>query len=317
VAHWETTVENENCWTEADLRRAVRDWKVRLESEGRTDGTIRTYLRDASAFIAFLASSDHTGRPRAPEQAATARVRYRQARPRSAPISVPPALQNLFERWDATGRPRQGAMIWPRRRYEEMLPDHLTVLDSVPDCLDRDRLRAIGARAHESEELAVVALAAIVVWGKGNGGLGPFHLHAMLTGRPDSAARIHATALTLHADGPIAAYRRLGSDCALERLGTSFGTKFLAFCQPAGQGPVALIHDDLVRKWLGENGRPDLMATYYSVSTYEAYLVQIAGWAASLGTEPEVVEYLVFEEMSRRKGNQWVELPRCNGGPAE
>ena len=88
----------------------------------------------------------------------------------------------------------QGAMFWPRERYEDMLPDHLSVLDSVPDCLDRDRLRALGARAHESEELAVIALAAIVVWGKGNGGLGPFHLHAMLTGRPDAAARIHATA---------------------------------------------------------------------------------------------------------------------------
>lgn len=304
---------NERCWTEADLRRAVRDWKVRLESEGRTDGTIRTYLRDASAFITFLASSDHKSRPRATEPATTARVHHRQARPRSAPIPVPPALQDLFKRWDAKGRPLQGAMVWPRKRYEDMLPDHLSVLDSVPDCLDRDRLRALGARAHESEELAVIALTAIVVWGKGNGGLGPFHLHAMLTGRPDAAARIYATAMTLHADGPIAAYRRLDGDCALDRLGTSFGTKFLAFCQPAGQEPVALIHDGLVRKWLGENGRPDLMAAYYSVSTYEAYLVQMAAWAASLGTEPEVVEYLVFEEMSRRKGNQWVELPPCNG----
>lgn len=303
----------EKCWTEADLRQAVRAWKVGLESAGRTDGTIRTYLRDANAFIAFLASSDQAGRPSAAEPAATARVRHRQPRLRSSPIPVPPALQDLFERWDARRGPVQGAMLWPRERYEVMLPDHLTVLDSVPDCLDRNRLRALGARAHESQELAVVALAAIVVWGKGNGGLGPFHLHAMLTGRPDAAARIHATAMTLHADGPVAAYRRLGGDCALERLGTSFGTKFLAFCQPAGQEPIALIHDDLVREWLGENGRPDLMAAYYSVTTYEAYLVQMAAWAASLGTEPEVVEYLVFEEMSRRKGNQWVDLARCNG----
>lgn len=310
-------MENEKSWTEPDLRHAVRDWKVRLESEGRTDGTIRTYLRDASAFITFLATSDQAGRPRAADPATTARVRHRQPRPRSARIPVPPALQNLFERWDVRGRPVQGAMLWPRERYEDMLPDHLSVLDSVPDCLDRDRLRALGERAHESQELAVIALAAIVVWGKGNGGLGPFHLHAMLTSRPDAAARIHATALTLHADGPIAAYRRLGGDCALERLGTSFGTKFLAFCQPAGQEPVALMHDDLVREWLGENGRPDLMASYYSVSTYEAYLVQVGAWAASLGTEAEVVEYVMFEEMSRRKGNQWVELPRCNGAKEE
>jgi hypothetical protein len=304
-------VGNEKCWTEADLRRAVREWRVRLESEGRTDGTIRTYVRDASAFTTFLASSEDKGSQRAAKPATTARVRSRRARSRSAPIAVPPALEKLFERWNVRGRAPQGAMLWPRERYEEMLPDHLTVLDSVPDCLDRDRLRALGARAHESADLAVVALAAIVVWGKGKGGLGPFHLHAMLTGRPDAAARIHATAMTLHADGPVAAYRRLAGDCALERLGTSFGTKFLAFCQLADQDPVALIHDDLVREWLGENGRPDLMAAYYSVSTYEAYLVQMAAWAASLGTEPEVVEYLVFEDRSRRKGNQWVDLPPC------
>jgi hypothetical protein len=311
VAHWETTVGNDKCWTEADLRRAVRDWKVRLESEGRTDGTIRTYLRDASAFITFLASSDHQGRPHAAERATTARVRHRQARTRSAPIPVPLALQNLFERWDAKGRPLQGAMLWPRKRYEDKLPAHLSVLDAVPGCLDRNRLRAFGARAHESEELALIALAAIVVWGKGDSHLGPFHLHAMLTGRSDAASRIHKVARTLCDDGPIAAYRRLGGDCSLERLGTSFGTKFLAFCQPVDQERVALIHDDLVREWLVENGRPDLQAAYYSVPTYEAYLEQMAAWAASLGANPEVVEYLVFDEMSRRKGNQWVELPPC------
>jgi hypothetical protein len=27
MAHWEMTVENEKCWTDADLRRAVRDWE--------------------------------------------------------------------------------------------------------------------------------------------------------------------------------------------------------------------------------------------------------------------------------------------------
>jgi hypothetical protein len=63
-------VGNETSWTEADLRRAVRDWKARLESEGRTDGTIRTYLRDASAYITFLASSDD----KVPRKCGAARV---------------------------------------------------------------------------------------------------------------------------------------------------------------------------------------------------------------------------------------------------
>jgi hypothetical protein len=138
-----------------------------------------TALWNICATPAFLAKttdgSNHPeGRPLAAEPATTARVRHRQARPRSAPIRLPPDLKNLFERWDARGRPVQGAMLWPRERYEDMLPDHLSVLDSVPDCLDRDRLRALGARAHESQELAVIALAAIVVWGKGNGGLARF-----------------------------------------------------------------------------------------------------------------------------------------------
>lgn len=302
---------SEKCWTEAELRRAIGDWRIHLNREGRTDGTIRTYIRDANAFASFLASSD-VG-PRASDPATSAPSRFHRARERSAPIPLPPTLRGLFEQWDAKGRPLQGAMIWPRERYEAMLPEHRRVLDDVPDCLDREHLRAFGARAHESEERALIALVAIVVWGKGDGGLGPYHLRAMLTGRPDAAARIHAAARTLQADGPIAAYRRLGGDCSLERLGTSFGTKFLAFCRSAGQEPVALIHDDLVREWLGENGRPDLVASYYSAATYEAYLAQMATWAGALGTSPEIVEYLVFDEMSRRKGNQWVELPPCGG----
>lgn len=198
-------------------------------------------------------------------------------------------------------------MHWPRERYEAWLSHHKWFLDAVPDCLDRERLRAIGGRAHESEERASVALIAIVVWGKGGGHLGPFHLHAMLTGREDAASRLHTAAQALRADGPIKAYELLASRSSLERLGTSFATKFLAFCQPSGQEPVALIHDDLIRDWLGENGRADLRASYYSLPTYEAYLEQMAEWAASMDTKPEIVEYLVFDEMSRRKRNQWVD----------
>ena len=44
----------EKCWTEADLQHAVRAWKVGLESAGRSDGTIRTYLRDVADHVTRL-----------------------------------------------------------------------------------------------------------------------------------------------------------------------------------------------------------------------------------------------------------------------
>lgn len=122
---------------------------------------------------------------------------------------------------------------------------------------------------------------------------------------PRAPELLHAAALTLAEDGPVAAYGRLAHDCRMKYFGPAFGTKYLAFCQPAGQPLVALIHDGLVLSWLARHGRPDLVSTGWSERTYEAYLAQIHAWAAELGCDADTVEYLIFQSEADRRGNQW------------
>ena len=106
-------------------------------------------------------------------------------------------------------------------------------------------------------------------------------------------------------EGALPAYRHLAGDYRIPGLGPAFGTKYIAFCQPGGHRPAALIHDELVSTWLATNARPDLSSTAWSVAIYEAYLDQVHRWADELEIDPEVVEYLIFQSMADERGSQW------------
>lgn len=123
---------------------------------------------------------------------------------------------------------------------------------------------------------------------------------------PSAGEKLKAVALTVCVEGAIAAYQSLGGANHVGGLGPAFGTKYLAFGQPEGAEPVALIHDELVTAWLEANGRPDLRAAGWEPEVYRSYLDQMHVWARDLGVSPETVEYLIFQaEAARRPGNQW------------
>ena len=327
-------------------------WEKRLAEQGKTELTIKTYIRDASAYLddltgkatprgrspvgadgrkrkstAEVAAPTSGSRPMAdarrrsvthgprahPTMPRRPRANRGQRRLVAGPIPAPKALRELYRLWVHGGRRPQGAIRWPRDRWVSMLPEHESFLtDTLADCLDRASVRRIARSAAQGEEQAVHALLAVLAWGMGDVGNGPWRGYTMLTCRPDAAACLREVAATLNADGPVAAYARLKGDCRLEFLGPSFGTKYLALCQASGAEPVALIHDDLIRGWLKANGRADLAASYYSVPVYRAYLAQMQAWADDLGADPETVEYVIFQAESAAHGNQWSRLGDCS-----
>jgi Putative 8-oxoguanine DNA glycosylase OGG-like protein len=324
-------------WTEDQLRRAVRRWEKRLAEQGKTELTIRTYIRDANAYLddltgnatlrgrSSLAAGTRNCKPatklaaaKSGSRSTTVSAHRRSGRPLGArrpmagPIPTPRTLHELYRLWVDGGRKSQRAIRWPRERWVAMLPEHEPFLvDALPDCLDRASVRRISRDAARGEEQAVHALLAVLAWGMGDVGTGPWRGYTMLSCRPDAAACLREVAATLHTDGPVAAYKRLKGDCRLDFLGPSFGTKYLALAQASGASPVALIHDDLIRDWLRVNGRADLVVSYYSVPVYEAYLAQMQAWADELGTDPETVEYVIFQAESGARGNQWSRLGDC------
>jgi len=126
---------------------------------------------------------------------------------------------------------------------------------------------------------------------------------------PDAGGRLLLAAQTLAQDGPIAAYRRLHhrGDCHINRLGESFATKFLHFCQPDGQPFRALILDSLVNQWFVENAGIAFSTGRGSAANYDTYLRAMHGWAEQLGCSAEDVEYSVFRKMATERGSGWGE----------
>jgi hypothetical protein len=220
-------------------------------------------------------------------------------------VPTPATLRKLVDDWKNGGRPAQMAMPWPRDRWEAAFPGHKKVLRALPAEIDRVAVRSVCAKAGVNEKAAQQALLVTLVWGYGWVGYGPQRADAMLLA-PDAAGRLRAVAKIAANEGAIAAYCSLGHENRIKGLGPSFGTKFIAFCQPDGTLPTALIHDALVTAWLEANGRTDLRAANWAPRKYEAYLDQVHAWARELGVTPETVEYLIFQdEADKRPGNQW------------
>jgi hypothetical protein len=220
--------------------------------------------------------------------------------------SIPPPddLRILAETWIKEGRPAQPGIRWPRTRWETWFPNQRELFRSLPVLLDRPAVRRVAATAADGEGASERAFLAAMVWGFGRVGYGPHRTNNMLR-PPETPTKLLAVARSVRNDGAVMGYKRLSGDCRIPGLGPAFGTKFLAFCQPSGAKPAALIHDDLVASWLGQHSRPDLGATTWSPPVYEAYLEQMHAWADALELKPEAVEYLIFQSMSDASGNQW------------
>ena len=292
-------------WDEEQLQSALRRWEQDLVADGRTRGTVATYVRDARAFISYLVG--HSGGRRPDTGAArplttAARV---ERHPATRLIPAPTDLVQLGREWRLAGSPAQRGIKWPRERWVAAFPEHASVLRDLPQRLDRSAVRIVAQNAAESPQSAVEAFLVTCCWGFGTVGYGPHRVRRILEGTRGAAERLHVVAQSLATNGPVSAYGHLAGDCRLVQLGPAFGTKFLTFCQPGQQQPTALIHDDLVSSWLARHGRPDLGSVAWSEAVYDAYLAQMHAWAGELGLSAEAVEYVVFQAEADQRGNQW------------
>ncbi len=219
--------------------------------------------------------------------------------------ATPPAgLLPLLLRWDERGRPRQPGIPWPRARWVEKFPSRAPMLEALPSILDRSTLRSACEAARETPDAAVDAFIAVLAWGYGRNGLGPWRAEqALMT--PNAGAYLHEAAVTSAREGAVAGYASLAQHShRLPRFGPAFGTKFLAFCSADHDKP-ALILDRLVSEWIARNTRIALDPGRWSVPTYQRYLAVMYRWADALGYPAEAIELCIFSSESIRRGNQW------------
>jgi hypothetical protein len=195
---------------------------------------------------------------------------------------------------------------WDRDRWLTWLPEHHNVFRALPRALDRAALRHACADAAIDEASATQALVTVTIWGYVNANYGPSRTAAMLR-TPHAGHRLLVAAQTLKTQGALAAYARLSDEGGshLDGLGPAFATKFMYFCQPVDQAPIALILDRLVSKWLAQNVGIWLPSGGRSRAVYAEYVRLIHAWASELGCAADDVECCIFRDSAAAEGNTW------------
>ena len=185
-------------------------------------------------------------------------------------------------------------------------PAHVPVLTVLPDRLSRPLVRHACRNAAGTPAAALDAFIAVMAWGYGRVGYGPFRVRRVLASIPDSGERLQAAAGELARGGPTAAYALLGDGGVprLPGLGPVFGTKFLYFCSPPG-ARTALILDRLVAAWLRTYTGLRLNEARWSAPTYQRYLEVMSRWAAETAVTADELEACVFQAQARGTGSQW------------
>jgi 8-oxoguanine DNA glycosylase-like protein len=170
----------------------------------------------------------------------------------------------------------------------------------------RTAVRQACVRASVSLADAESSFLAVMAWGYGRVGYGPFRVRRVLDAAPNAGVQLQAAAGAAAEGRPVEAYACLGDHGAarLPYLGPAFGTKFLYFCSSTGRRS-ALILDRLVARWLRENVGLAFNEVRWSVSTYTRYLATMVGWAGVLARAADQLEVCIFSAQARLGDTQW------------
>lgn len=219
--------------------------------------------------------------------------------------AVPYMVRDVVNRWRQSGCPRQQGIVWPRRRWIAAFPQHRHYLEALPDLLAREDVRGTSRCAAEGGVATEQAILAVMAWGYGNVGYGPWRTGRILQINAVATSRLAEVAATLASEGAVVAYQLLANSDRLKGLGPAFGTKYLFFCPQLSSDRPALILDRLVASWIRDYSDLDVNEVLWSTRTYQRYLEQMWAWAEVLDVSPDVLEERIFVDEARELGNQW------------
>jgi len=185
------------------------------------------------------------------------------------------------------------------------MPEHADYLNSLPNPLSRHEVAAQFVGADQTEDAAVRAFLASMVWGHGRNGYGAFRTAGVLEATDHAGARLLETMQVARAGGGAAGFDHLARH-RLKGLGVAFATKYLYFClADSDTVPPAPILDAVVSDWLAMHAgwRPKLK---WKVEDYRRYCDLVSAWSTQLQEPSATVEYLMFAS-GMRIANQWAD----------
>ena len=157
-----------------------------------------------------------------------ARPVHRGSRERSSRLFLVASgpMREVVDAWRAAGSPSQLGIDWSRQHWIATFPSHAATLAALPDRLDRAAVRRASVHAAVSSADAERSFLAVMAWGYGRVGYGPFRVRRVLDAAPNADAVLQAAARAAAEGRPVEAYRCLGDQGKgqLPHLGPAFAS---------------------------------------------------------------------------------------------
>jgi hypothetical protein len=206
--------------------------------------------------------------------------------------AAPQPVRDAVDAWRVRGGESQDPSRWARANWVGRFPEYADFLLALPDGLERHAVRRAIEASRGAPDFVMRAFLVSQIWGYGMRGYGPSRVRRILdTAGPAASDRLTAAVARVVEDGPVAGFAALAGEHRLERLGTSFATKFLFFMDPTGR---ALVLDEFVALWFKRRLGLRLRLHPMSPADYGRYLEAMHAWAAELGLSGEELEVGVF-----------------------
>ncbi|MFJ4229189.1 hypothetical protein ACIPYV_16630 [Paenarthrobacter nicotinovorans] len=184
------------------------------------------------------------------------------------------------------------------------LPQVVAVLQRMPERVDRASTRQLVLEEFEAGR-TLAAFAGAMVWGYGTTGYGPVRTRWVLTGTKtsprtspvlfDVAQRLATGATTVRREGPLEAFRCMGTEGRIKHLGSAFFTKWLYFVSATDSpddATAAPILDKQVADWLYTHAGTNLRVN--RTDSYGQYLQLLTGWGSQYDRSAVQVEKAIF-----------------------
>jgi hypothetical protein len=189
----------------------------------------------------------------------------------------------------------------------DKFPGNAKFLKSVlPLQIDREVVRAI---CESSKYDIIEKFLAVMVWGYGDRGYGPYRVGVMLS-QPHTKKVLKRVFEIAQNGEPKDAYLFLMEN-RIRILGPSFGTKFLSFCTPRKIG--APIYDSLVGQWVSKYASKDFQGVStnpenWNAKTYFAYWDWVKKHSEHFQCFPDEIEMVLFRDAALQysKNSKWV-----------
>ena len=222
-----------------------------------------------------------------------------------------PAFLTRVDEWVLSGRPDQNAIDWTTESWIVAFPEHKDFLQNLHykhlGFLNRDIVKRT-VRGESKDSKYIEGFLVVMIWGYASDYRGPYKTKQILS--QDNALSSIEKAYVALLSGDIAgAYSALVTN-GPKYLGPAFASKYLYFASQKSVVPTPLILDSQVAEGLARWGNTLYNSITASTKDYLNYLDYMKLAAEKIGLTEENLEFLIFSENAKLKGNQsWANRP--------